>query len=162
VKWIHSACASRPRGHTKLRCPSCEETTEGKFLKLAPFLRAGDWPKQRLKLSRSFDARIARYLDRCENGAALPQIHCSYEALSDTAPHPSLIGATASMRAAGHPVRVWSYSASKLEFLVPHGVVLRSADDVIPRTPYEQILAGSEIRYFSDMFRYAVLYEHGE
>ena len=26
---------------------------------------------------------------------------------------------------------------------------------------FERIVAGSEIRYFSDIFRYAVLYEHG-
>ena len=136
------------------------EATQATFLRLAPFLRAGDWPKQRLELSRAFDARLARYLDTA-GGAPLPQIHCFYEVLSETAQHPGLIGATASMRAAGHPVRVWSYSPEKLAFLVPEGVELRSAEDVIPRPLYEQILAVSEIRYFSDMFRYAVLYEHG-
>ena len=136
-------------------------STEEQFLKLAPFLRAADWPRQRLELSRSFDARKVRYLDHSAQGAALPQIHCFYEALSDTAQHASLIGATASMVAAGHPVQVWSYSTEKLDFLVPYGAELRSADDVIPRALYDQVLAGSEIRYFSDIFRYAVLYEHG-
>ena len=38
---------------------------------------------------------------------------------------------------------------------------MRSADDVMPRGLFERIVAGSEIRYFSDIFRYAVLYEHG-
>ena len=133
--------------------------TTARFLSLAPFLRAADWPKQRLELSRSFDARIAPHLDH--SGAALPQIHCFYEVLSENAQHPGLITATASMRRAGHPVRVWSYSPHKLEFLLPHGVELRAAEDVIPRSVYEQILAGSEIRYFSDIFRYAALYEHG-
>ena len=128
------------------------------FLALAPFLRAADWPKQRLELSRAFDARIRRHLG---GSAALPQIHCFYEVLSETAQHPSLIAATASMRRAGHPVRVWSYSPQKLAFLAPYGVELRSADEVIPPSLYEQILAGSEIRYFSDIFRYAALHEHG-
>jgi hypothetical protein len=128
------------------------------FLALAPFLRAADWPKQRLELSRAFDARIRRHLD---GSAALPQIHCFYEVLSETAQHPSLIAATASMRRAGHPVCVWSYSPQKVAFLAPSGVELRSADEVIPRALYEQILAGSEIRYFSDIFRYAALHAHG-
>ena len=130
-----------------------------RFLTLAPFLRVADWPKQRLELSRAFDARIARHLD--DSGAMLPQIHCFYEVLSETAKHPGLVAATASMQRAGHPVRVWSYSPQKLAFLAPHGVELRAADEVIPRALYEQILAGSEIRYFSDIFRYAALYEHG-
>ncbi|AZO57761.1 hypothetical protein EJ077_21415 [Mesorhizobium sp. M8A.F.Ca.ET.057.01.1.1] len=65
------------------------------------------------------------------------------------------------MRAAGHPVRVWTYSPNKLEFLVPLGVEVRTADDVMPRALFDRIVAGSEIRYFSDAFRYAVLYEHG-
>ena len=130
------------------------------FLELAPFLSAVDSPADRRLLSRAFDARIASFL----NGggtAALPQIHCFYEVLSDTAQHHSLIAATASMRAAGHPVRVWSYSPEKLEFLLPQGVEVHAADDVVPRGLFQRILAGSEIRYFSDLFRYAVLYEHG-
>jgi hypothetical protein len=65
------------------------------------------------------------------------------------------------MRTAGHPVRVWSYSPQKLEFLLPHGIEVRAADDVMPRGLFERIVAGSEIRYFSDIFRYAVLYEYG-
>jgi hypothetical protein len=130
-----------------------------RFLTLAPFLRAADWPTQRMELSRGFDSRIARHL--AAEGAALPQIHCFYEVLSETAQHQSLITATASMRRAGHPVCVWSYSPERLDFLLSHGVELRSGDDLIPRGLYEQIVAGSEIRYFSDIFRYAALYEHG-
>src|SRR5262249_51422771 len=37
----------------------------------------------------------------------------------------------------------------------------RSADDVLSRRLFDRIVSGSEIRYFSDIFRYAVLYEHG-
>jgi glycosyltransferase involved in cell wall biosynthesis len=130
------------------------------FLQLAPFLRAADSPQERRRLSREFDARIAQFLSFGAS-AALPQIHCFYEVLSDNARHDSLIAATVSMRAAGHPVRVWSYSPQKLEFLLPHGIEVRAADDVMPRGLFERIVAGSEIRYFSDIFRYAVLYEHG-
>jgi hypothetical protein len=54
---------------------------------------------------------------------------------------------------------LWCYSPEKLEFLQPYGVELRQAADVVPRALFERILAGAEIRYFSDIFRYAVLYE---
>ena len=134
-------------------------TTVARFLALAPFLRAADRPKDRLELSRSFDARIDPHLG--DSKTPLPQIHCFYEVLSETAQHQGLVAATASMRRAGHRVRVWSYSPQKLEFLSPHGVELRSADEVIPHALYEHIRAGSEIRYFSDIFRYAALHEHG-
>ena len=80
-------------------------STEEQFRELAPFLSAVDSPAERRRLSRDLDARIAPFLN---GGAGLPQIHCFYEVLSDTAQHHSLIAATASMRAAGHPVRVWS------------------------------------------------------
>jgi glycosyltransferase involved in cell wall biosynthesis len=135
-------------------------STKEQFLELAPFLSAVDLPAERLRLSRAFDARIAPFLNG-GNTAALPQIHCFYEVLSDTAEHHSLIAATMSMRAAGHPVQVWSYSPEKLEFLLPHGIEVRPADDVLPKSLFQRIVAGSEIRYFSDIFRYAVLYEHG-
>jgi hypothetical protein len=135
--------------------------TEAIFVKLAPFLCSADWPKQRLELSRSFDVRIARYLDASEGSNALPQIHCFYEVMSEGAQDPSLIAATHSMRAAGHPVRVWCYSMDRLRFLEAHGVELHLADEVIPRALYEEILSGSEIRYFSDIFRCAVLYKKG-
>ncbi|HLQ90069.1 MAG TPA: glycosyltransferase [Xanthobacteraceae bacterium] len=135
-------------------------SNEDVFLKLAPFLRAAGSPAERRNSSREFDARIAPFLDY-RGEAALPQIHCFYEVLSEGAEHRTLIAATSSMRAAGHPVRVWTYSPEKLEFLKERGVDIRSAADVVPRGVFEKVLAGSEIRYFSDIFRYAVLYEHG-
>ena len=137
---------------------SAAKSTEQKFLELAPFLRAVDSPADRRRLSHAFDARITQFLG---GTAALPQIHCFYEVLSDTVQHHGLIVATASMRAAGHPVRVWSYSPQKLGFLLPLGIEVRPAEDVMPRDLFQRIVAGSEIRYFSDIFRYAVLYEHG-
>src|SRR5262249_1292434 len=94
------------------------QSTEQTFLKLAPFLRAADSPLERCRLSREFDARIASLLGR---RATLPQVHCFYEALSDEGEHRGLVAATASMRAAGHPVRVWSYSPQRLEFLQSQG-----------------------------------------
>jgi tetratricopeptide (TPR) repeat protein len=138
-----------------MACSSAET-----FLKLAPFLSAAESPKDRRRLSREFDAGIAKSLSP-DGSASLPQIHCFYEVLSDSARHGSLIAATVSMRTAGHPVRVWSYSPKKIEFLRPHGIEVGRADDVLPRGLFEQIVAGSDIRYFSDVFRYAVLYEHG-
>jgi glycosyl transferase-like sugar-binding protein len=44
---------------------------------------------------------------------------------------------------------------------VQKGIEVRPAEDVVPRGLFERIVGGSEIRYFSDIFRYAVLYEHG-
>src|SRR5262249_28944352 len=73
------------------------QSTEETFLTLAPFLRAANSPLERRRLSREFDVRIGPFLGR---GAALPQIHCFYEVLSDEAEHRCLVAATASMRAA--------------------------------------------------------------
>lgn len=139
--------------------PAPGRTTEEVFYNLAPFLRSVDSTRTRRDQSRVFDSRIKPLLD--VDSASLPQINCFYEAMADGAEHPTLVAATASMRAAGHPVRVWSYSPSKLDFLSMHGVELRDAADVMPRQLFERITSGSEIRYFSDIFRYAVLYEHG-
>jgi len=144
----------------KPRVSGPPKSTQELFLELAPFLRSADSPAQRREQSRAFDTRIAPFLSRAD-GAMLPQIHCFYEVLSDKAEHKTLIAATTSMRATGHPVRVWSYTPQKLDFLKPHGIEVRAADDVVPRSLFDRIVARSEIRYFSDVFRYAVLYEHG-
>lgn len=135
------------------------KSTDEIFHELAPFLRDVDSPLERREGSRQFDARISPFLG--SDDTALAQINCFYQVMSDKAEHRTLIAATTSMRAAGHPVRVWSYAPEKLGFLVPHGVEVRNADDVMPRALFERIVAGSEIRYFSDIFRYALLYEHG-
>ncbi|UCI19170.1 hypothetical protein FJ970_29815 [Mesorhizobium sp. B2-1-8] len=135
------------------------KSTDEIFHEFAPFLRNVDSPPERRERSRQFDARISPFL--ASDDTALPQINCFYQVMSDKAEHRTLIAATTSMRAAGHPVRVWSYAPEKLAFLVPHGVEVRNADDVVPRALFERIVSGSEIRYFSDIFRYALLYEHG-
>ena len=143
----------------QLHVPDVRQSTGEFFLNLAPFLRTVDSPAERRKQSRAFDAKMEKYWQG--DGTSLPQVHCFYEVLSETAQHHSLIAATTSMRAAGHPVRVWSYSPAKLDFLASHGIEIRPAEEIIPRGLFERVLAGSELRYFSDLFRYAVLYEQG-
>jgi glycosyltransferase involved in cell wall biosynthesis len=135
-------------------------SVESIFYDLAPFLRVVDAPDQRREQSRAFDERISPFLSAVDV-AALPVIHCFYEVLSEQARHDSLVAAVTSMRRTGHRVRVWSYSPEKLRLLLPQGVELCDAADVVPRGLFEQVMAGSEVRYFSDIFRYAVLYEHG-
>ena len=63
-----------------------EATPEEKFLAIAPFLRAVDSPKDRREQSRAFDERIASFIDGGDT-AVLPQIHCFYEVMSETAKH---------------------------------------------------------------------------
>ncbi|HLK13206.1 MAG TPA: glycosyltransferase [Fimbriimonadaceae bacterium] len=131
------------------------------FRSLAPFLCASDSPSRRRELSEESDGRIVPQLVEAHATAALPQINCFYEVISDGAAHSTLVAAVQSMRRAGHPVRVWTYSPAKLDFLARHGVELGDAAEVIPKELFDRIVARSEIRYFSDIFRYAVLYERG-
>ena len=116
--------------------------------------------EDRRRLTYEFDAPITSFLTPSDI-STLPQIHCFYEVLSEGVNHQSLVAATTSMLAAGHPVKVWTYSPRKLEFLGSRGVQIAPAEEVVPRGLFERILSRSEIRYFSDIFRYAVLYEHG-
>jgi glycosyltransferase involved in cell wall biosynthesis len=153
----NSACEAQPDRRSVGAAHA--RTTEEFFYELAPFLRTVDSARERRDRSRDFDAKIASFLG--SDDTALPQVNCFYEAMSSGAEHPTLVAATTSMRAAGHPVRVWSYTPERLDFLLPHGIEVRDAADVMPRALFERIIKGAEIRYFSDIFRYAVLYEHG-
>jgi glycosyltransferase involved in cell wall biosynthesis len=148
------------RARNVARAREAPMSTEEQFFELAPFLRAGLSPIERRARCVAFDAPIAASLGQ-RDATPLTRIHCFYEVMSDTATHRSLIAATSSMRAAGHPVTVWSYTPAKLDFLSASGVDVKLAEDVVPRRLFESIVARSEIRYFSDIFRYAVLYEHG-
>lgn len=132
-------------------------STAAFFENFAPFLRDADTIDRRRDATRAFDQRIGPLLG--QTSTSLPPIHLFYEAMSDQ--HQTLMAATASMRAAGHAVRVWTYSPAKLAFLAARGIELRSAADVVPRALFDRAVARSEVRYFSDIFRYAVLYEHG-
>ena len=44
---------------------------------------------------------------------------------------------------------------------VPPGVMVVDAADLVPGAIYQHAVLNSEIRYFSDIFRYAVLHEFG-
>jgi glycosyltransferase involved in cell wall biosynthesis len=151
--------AAPPRDESIDIGPFGASTSEA-FSNLFPFLRDADSVVDRRRLSQDFDARIIPHLS-LDDVSRLPQIHCFYEPLAQSANHQSLVAATASMAAAGHAVKVWSYSPRKLEFLRGQGVQVAAADEVVPQALFERVLARSEIRYFSDIFRYAVLYEHG-
>jgi hypothetical protein len=100
--------------------PKAARSPEEQFLGMAPFLAEADSPVERRRASRDFDARIAPFVNGGDT-AALPQIHCFYEALSDTAQHDSLTAATASMRAAGHPVRCGATHRKGSNFSGPVG-----------------------------------------
>lgn len=62
----------------------------------------------------------------------------------------------------GHAVHLFTYDAPQtLQQHVPPGVTVRCAADVLPRAIYDECLARAEVRYFSDIFRYAALYQFG-
>ena len=86
-------------------------------------------------------------------------IHCFW---SGAALGPMSFLSLQSMIRLGHPVTLYTYdSIDGMRAQVPSGVVLADAETVVPRSIYDHVIATSEIRYFSDIFRYAVLYEHG-
>lgn len=62
----------------------------------------------------------------------------------------------------GHPTYLYTYDdRSQLRQVVPDGVHLVDAREVLPPRLYEECLAKREIHAFSDIFRYALLYEQG-
>jgi hypothetical protein len=58
-------------------------------------------------------------------------------------------------------MRVWSYSPEKLGFLIPQGIQLRLADEIVSRGLFNRSGGSLKARYFSDIFRHAALYQHG-
>ncbi|MFO1161091.1 MAG: glycosyltransferase [Reyranellaceae bacterium] len=159
-KVIADMTAGNLAGRVDRRRGTPGRTTAEVFRELAPFLERVDVARDRREQSRDFDRRMARCLDPGEGGS-LPQIHCFYEVLSPAGNHDGLVAATRSMMMAGHRVKLWSYTPSRLEGLVHRGIDLGDASEVMPRPLFERVVARSEIRFFSDLFRYAVLYEHG-
>jgi hypothetical protein len=151
------AMAQRDEASPRAAADSEARSAQELFQGLAPFLGAADSPEERRRLSRGFDARIAPLLS-FDGAGALPQIHCFYQVLSDNAEHHDLTAAVASMRAAGHPVRSDPFP-EKLKFRCPMGRAQPRrrccrAACTIGSSPARD-------RYFSDIFRYAALYEHG-
>jgi glycosyltransferase involved in cell wall biosynthesis len=136
------------------------QSTSAVIRQLAPFLDHVDDVRERRRRSRELDRRMLQLLDERASGS-LPQIHCFYEVLSPSGSHDGVVAATRSMVLAGHRVKLWSYTPSRLQGLVHGGIELCDAAEVIPRQLFERVVARSEIRFFSDLFRYAVLYEHG-
>jgi hypothetical protein len=62
----------------------------------------------------------------------------------------------------GHPVKLYTYDdVATMQALVPPGVMVADAGSVVERSLYQHAVVHSEIRYFSDIFRYAVLHEFG-
>ena len=123
----------------------------------APFLMATESATERAEGSRAFDAVIARHL---AFEADLPRVHSFYEVMEEGR-EAGLLAALGSMRAAGHPVLLWTYSPEKLSAVKALGVELGEAAGIVPRTHFAAVMERREIRYFSDLFRYAVLHEHG-
>jgi len=61
-----------------------------------------------------------------------------------------------------HAVCLYTYdNLEELAAQMPSGVCVRSAEDIVARSIYDECLARSEVRYFSDIFRYAALYRFG-
>jgi hypothetical protein len=56
---------------------------------------------------------------------------------------------------------MWTYSPARLDFVRDAGIEVCAADEIVPRRLFQQVVAGAEVRNFSDMFRYAVLHQHG-
>lgn len=125
---------------------------------LASFLAAAASPTARRAASRSFDAKLGPLLG---DGTLLPRIDTFYEVLDSASPPAGLLSAVRSMRAVGHQVRVWTYTAERLAFLVAEGVEIAPASQIVPEELFQRVLHRSEVRYFSDLFRYALLYEQG-
>ena len=66
-----------------------------------------------------------------------------------------------SMVAQGHPVHLYSYGDPALLGRVADGVRVEDAGTVVPHHVYDLCVRSAEIRYFSDIFRYAALHAFG-
>lgn len=67
-----------------------------------------------------------------------------------------------SMIRQGHPVKLYTFdNVAAMQARVPPGVMVLDAGNIVPGAIYQHAVLNSEIRYFSDIFRYAVLHEFG-
>ena len=105
-------------------------------------------------------AQFNAHLQNCSaSGEARDPIHCFWSM--------GLLGemqrlSLQSMVRHGHPVKLYTYDdVATMQALVPSGVMVADAGSVVERSLYQHAVMHSEIRYFSDIFRYAVLHEFG-
>jgi Tfp pilus assembly protein PilF len=107
-------------------------------------------------LTQQFNAHLQ---SRSTPDEARDPIHCFW---SDALPSGMAHLALRSMIRQGHPVKLYTYDdVATMQALVPPGVMVADAGSVVPKSTYHHALVHSEIRYFSDIFRYAVLQEFG-
>ena len=107
-------------------------------------------------LTEKFNAHLQ---SRSAPGEARDPIHCFWSK--------GMLGemhrlSLQSMVRQGHPVKLYTYdNVAAMQALVPPGVIVADAGNVVPASIYHHAVMNSEIRYFSDIFRYAVLHEFG-
>jgi hypothetical protein len=107
-------------------------------------------------LTQQFNAHLQ---NRAATDEARDPIHCFW---SNASLNAMSYLSLQSMIRQGHPVKLYTYDdVATMQALVPPGVMVADATSVVPRSTYQQAVVHSEIRYFSDIFRYAVLQEHG-
>lgn len=107
-------------------------------------------------LTRQYNTHLQ---SRSRLETSLDPIHCFWS--SSPLSEMSFLSLQSMIRQ-GHPVRLYTYdNISNMQARVPPGVVVSDAGNIVPRTVYDHTVVNSEIRYFSDIFRYAVLYEYG-
>ncbi|MCK1394725.1 glycosyltransferase [Bradyrhizobium sp. 1] len=110
-----------------------------------------------------WNALTGQFNAHLQNRAAADEvrdpIHCFW---SDALPSAMSHLALRSMIRQGHPVTLYTYDdVATMQALVPSGVMVADAESVVPRSTYQHAVVHSEIRYFSDIFRYAVLQQFG-
>jgi hypothetical protein len=107
-------------------------------------------------LTQQFNAHLQSHARPDE---ARDPIHCFW---SHALPSEMANLALRSMIRQGHPVKLYTYDdVATMQALVPPGVIVADAGSVVERSLYQHAVVQSEIRYFSDIFRYAVLHEFG-
>ena len=107
-----------------------------------------------------FDARIAPLLH--DGAPHCREINCFYEVLSDAAPLHGLLAATASMRGGRPPGAGLELHAGEARIPAPaRGRAVPGIRRGAARPCSIAWWRVRRVRYFSDLFRYALLYEHG-
>ena len=127
---------------------------------IAPFLRLSGKPIERRQFSSPFDENVMGFFQSVDE-TRLPMVHMFYNVAAGGTATSTLKASLTSVIVAGHQVKLWSYTPEALIGIPSLGIEIRDASEIIPRPLFEELSAKCEIRYFSDIFRYAVLYESG-